>query len=124
MLLALPLAAVSAAGEETPAPARQGDDLPTWYSQAVGGGDSGLSVTHYWSKGPALRAETVMSGHRIVTIVKGAWYYAFDELSGRGLAIRRDADAVARCLRRSAARGMGVAERGQAARVMGTRGEH
>jgi hypothetical protein len=91
MLLALVSAAASAEGEAAP-----GADIPTWYAQSIGRGDAGLSVTHYWSKGPALRAETVMSGHRIVTIVKGAWYYAFDELSGRGLAIRRDAGALAR----------------------------
>jgi hypothetical protein len=96
MLLALPLAAASAAGEEARAPAPQGAELPTWYAQALARGDAGLNVTHYWSKGPMLRAETVMSGHRIVTIVKGEWYYAFDGLSGRGLAIRRDAGAVAR----------------------------
>ncbi len=99
MLLALAWAAASTAGEGAAAPAPRaetGADLPTWYAQAVGRGDVGLSVTHYWSKGPALRAETVMSGHRIVTIVKGEWYYAFDELTGRGLAIRREAGAVAR----------------------------
>ena len=96
MLLVLSLAAASAAGEEARAPAEQAAGLPTWYAQALGRGNAGLNVTHYWSKGPVLRAETVMSGHRIVTIVKGEWYYAFDELSGRGLAIRRDAGAVAR----------------------------
>ena len=96
MLLALPLAAASSAGEEARAPAEPGADLPTWYAQVLARGDAGLNVTHYWSKGPMLRAETVMSGHKIVTIVKGEWYYAFDGLSGRGLAIRRDAGAVAR----------------------------
>jgi len=94
MLLALSWAAASAAGKE--APAEQGADLPTWYAEVLARGDAGLNVTHYWSKGPVLRAETVMAGHRIVTIVKGEWYSVFDVLSGRGLAIRRDAVAVAR----------------------------
>jgi len=96
MLLVLVLAAASAAGEEAPAPTPRGADVPTWYAQAVARDDAGLNVTHYWSRGPMLRAETVISGHRIVTIVKGQWYYAFDALSGRGWAIRRDAGAVAR----------------------------
>ena len=96
MLLVLVLAAASAAGEEAPAPTPRGADVPTWYAQAVARDDAGLNVTHYWSRGPMLRAETVISGHRIVTIVKGQWYYAFDALSGQGLAIRRDAGAVAR----------------------------
>jgi hypothetical protein len=98
MLLVLLLAAASAAGEEEPAaaPAQPGADLPTWYAQVLARGDVGLNVTHYWSKGSMLRAETVMSGHKIITIVSGQWYYAFDRLTGRGLAIRRDAGAVAR----------------------------
>jgi hypothetical protein len=102
LLLSLPLIATSAAGEEEsahtprPAPPEQDADLPTWYAQALARGDAGLNVTDYWSKGSMLRAETVMSGHKIVTIVKGQWYYVFDGLSGRGLAIRRDAGAVAR----------------------------
>ncbi|MDH5567084.1 MAG: hypothetical protein OEY15_10500 [Myxococcales bacterium] len=69
---------------------------PTWYAQALARGEAGLNVTHFWSKGSMLRAETVISGHKIVTVVNGAWYYAFDALSRRGMAIRREAAAVAR----------------------------
>jgi hypothetical protein len=69
---------------------------PTWYAQALARGDAGLNVTHFWSKGPLLRAETVISGHKIVTIVNGEWYYAFDGLLKRGMAIRRQAAAIAR----------------------------
>jgi hypothetical protein len=98
MLLTVALAAAGAVGEEgraTP-PAQRGADLPTWYAQALARGELGLNVTHFWSKGAMLRAETVIAGHAVVTIVKGPWYYAIDELTGRGLAIRRDAGAVAR----------------------------
>ena len=98
ILLTLPLAATGAAGEEprATAPAKQAADLPTWYAQTLARGDLGLNVTSFWSKGPNFRAETVIAGHKIVTIVKGPWYYALDELTGHGLAIRRDAGAVAR----------------------------
>ena len=37
-----------------------------------------------------MRAETVVAGHKIVTIVSGDWYYAFDGLLKLGTAIRRD----------------------------------
>jgi len=70
--------------------------MPTWYAQALARGEAGLNVTHFWSKGARLRAETVVAGHKIVTIVNGPWYYAYDALSGKGLAIRRDPAAVAK----------------------------
>ena len=95
MLLAVALAAAGAVGEEERA-TPPGGELPTWYAQALARGELGLNVTHFWSKGAMLRAETVIAGHAVVTIVKGPWYYAIDELTGRGVAIRRDAGAVAR----------------------------
>jgi outer membrane lipoprotein-sorting protein len=67
----------------------------TWYAQALARGEAGLNVTHFWSKGPLLRSETVVAGHKIVTIVNGEWYYAYDALTGQGIAIRRDPRAVA-----------------------------
>ena len=68
----------------------------TWYAQALARGAGGLNVTHFWSKGPWLRAETVVAGHKVVNIVKGPWYYAYDGLTKRGLAIRRDPKAEAK----------------------------
>lgn len=76
--------------------AQPGSPPPTWYAQALAHGAAGLNVTYFWSKGPKLRAETVVAGHKIVTIVSGDWYYAYDGLTGRGLAIRRDPLAVAK----------------------------
>lgn len=87
------------AQEERPAaqaaahPAANG--VPTWYAQALARGAGGLNVTHFWSKGPWLRAETVVAGHKVVNIVKGPWYYTYDGLTKQGLAIRRDPKAEA-----------------------------
>jgi hypothetical protein len=67
---------------------------PTWYAQALARGSAGLNVTHFWSKGPWLRAETVVAGHKVVNVVKGPWYYAYDGLTGKGIAVRRDPKAV------------------------------
>lgn len=98
-MLTLGLALPSLAQEEEapPRPAAAAADAEhTWYAQAMARGDAGLNVTHFWSKGPKLRAETVVAGHKVVTIVNGDWYYAYDGLTGRGLAIRRDPKARAR----------------------------
>lgn len=78
------------------APIAASEEVPTWYAQALTRGEAGLNVAHFWSKGAALRAETVVAGHKIVTIVRGDWYYAYDALTGKGLALRREPAAVAR----------------------------
>jgi hypothetical protein len=108
-LAALAIAAAAAVAEEgaeapAPAPAPKQESpaakpaangVPTWYAQALARGAGGLNVTHFWSKGPWLRAETVVAGHKVVNIVKGPWYYTYDGLTKRGLAIRRDPKAEA-----------------------------
>ena len=105
MVRRITLLAILVTGLAQPAPSQEaapsGVAAPdsggmTWYAQALARGGAGLNVTHFWSKGPMLRAETVVAGHKIVTIVKGEWYYAYDALTGRGLAIRRDPAAIAK----------------------------
>lgn len=68
----------------------------TWYAQALTRGEAGLNITHFWSKGTMLRAETVVAGHKVITIVRGDTYYAYDGLTGEGLAIKREPEAVQR----------------------------
>lgn len=90
-LLASPAAAQGApAAAESPQPGQ-----PTWYAQAMAHGDAGLNVTHFWSKGAKMRAETVIAGHKIVTIVNGEHYLAYDALQRKGVAIRRTPAAIA-----------------------------
>jgi hypothetical protein len=88
------LAPAPSAGADAEPPAKPSGP-PTWYAQALTRGEAGLNVTHFWSKGAMLRSETVVAGHKIVTIVRGDRYYAYDGLSGEGLSIRRDPGAVA-----------------------------
>jgi hypothetical protein len=103
VLLALPallllLLAPAALRAETPqkaAPEPAASTPETWYAQAIAVGRAGINVTSFWSKGAKLRAETVVAGHRVINIVNGEWYYAYDALAGRGIAIRRDPAAVA-----------------------------
>ena len=69
---------------------------PTWYSQALAQGPGGLNVTQFWSKGSKLRAETVISGHKVITLVNGDWYYAYDATKGHGIRVRRAPQAIAK----------------------------
>jgi hypothetical protein len=61
----------------------------TWYAQAFSHGPGGINITHFWSKGSYLRAETIIAGHKIVTIVKDEWYYAYDATRANGIRVRR-----------------------------------
>jgi hypothetical protein len=68
----------------------------TWYAQALARGPGGLNVTNFWSKGPYMRAETVIAGHKIITIVKDEWYYAYDATLADGIRVRRTPEAIAK----------------------------
>jgi len=83
-------AAVASAEDRTPAPAS-----PTWFSQVISHSDAGLNVSYFWSKGARLRAETVIAGRRVTTIVAGNTYYAYDAVSQNGIAIPRSPKAIA-----------------------------
>ena len=61
----------------------------TWYAFALSSGSMGTVVVHYWSKGPKMRAETVIAGHPIVTLVDEESYTMIDILGGRGTRVAR-----------------------------------
>jgi hypothetical protein len=92
LIALIPIAFGASPGAEAP---KKPSGPPTWYAQALTRGEAGLNVTHLWSKGAALRAETVVAGHKVVTIVRGDRYYAYDGLTGEGLSIRREPAVVA-----------------------------
>lgn len=83
------------AAESKSAPPARAPLPDTWYTQALAYSEAGINVTHFWSLGPRLRAETVIAGHRLVTIVSSDTYYAYDLLSRQGIAVKRSAKAVA-----------------------------
>jgi len=65
-------------------------EVTTWYAETLTSSPRGLQVTSYWSRGNGLlRAETVIAGHRLVTIVNGPTYFAIDETAGSVVAIER-----------------------------------
>ena len=86
------------ARQKTKKPAANSESAPdavnSWYAQAVSQGRAGLNVTNFWSLGSQLRAETVVAGHKIITIVSGGTYYAFDATAMNGVAIERAKSAI------------------------------
>jgi outer membrane lipoprotein-sorting protein len=69
--------------------------IPSWYTQTFARGDAGLNVTYLWSLKSKFRAETVVRGHKLVTIVNGDTYYVYNALTMTGIAIRRAPAALA-----------------------------
>jgi hypothetical protein len=93
--------AASAAAEETKveqtalAEATRGGPQTLYAATVSHGEGAGFLVSHFWSKGPLFRSETVIAGRNVITIVNGASYYIIDGLAGYGIAIRRPPAAVA-----------------------------
>jgi hypothetical protein len=67
----------------------------TWHATTFVRGGMGLRVIRYWSKGDWMRAETLIGGHPIVTIVRDGEYIGYDELAGQGVRVRRAPEAIA-----------------------------
>lgn len=62
----------------------------SWYAATVAEDEKGGFLrVHFWSKGPLFRAEAILAGRKIVTIVDRTTYYVLDEASGSGIAIER-----------------------------------
>ncbi len=67
----------------------------SWYTHSYTRSDTGLTITYLWSLKSKFRAETVVRGHNLVTIVNGDTYYTYDALTMAGIAIRRAPAALA-----------------------------
>ncbi len=99
-VLALGSASASAAAE-APAPdgaiaAREKPAVPgTWHATVFFSNGETYRIIHYWSAGSSMRAETLISGHPITTIVRGDRYVAFDRLTGEGIDVERSPAAIA-----------------------------
>jgi len=89
LLLAAPVQAQEPTGEAAADPAPDEAAPDTWYAFALTSGTMGTAVVHYWSKGRKLRAETVISGHPIVTLVDESSYTMLDILRGTGTRVAR-----------------------------------
>jgi len=113
-ICALPLLAGRAlAAEESPAP-EQESSRPKAASglqaTSLARTEFEVAIVQYWSLGPLLRAEAVMGGHNVVTVVNGDFYYAYDALTNSGYRIRRSPEAIARDATRERPFGMQLQE--------------
>jgi outer membrane lipoprotein-sorting protein len=95
-VLALSCAVLARAEEPAPAGPGSGNGPGTWFTQTLAYTDLGLNVGYFWSKGAKLRAETVIAGRLITTIVSGDTYYAYDVVGQNGIAVTRSPKAIAR----------------------------
>jgi len=66
----------------------------TWFAERIADRTVGSGATALWSKGTKLRAETVVNGHPVITIVNGSTYYMIDGLNGAGWAVQRHPAAL------------------------------
>lgn len=109
LLIALPLAfAAHAADEKKKKDAEPAEKPATrWYAQRITHGDTGVAVEHYWSSGRKLRAEIVVGGVSVLTIVNGEFYNIIDVTNQRGVRIRRAPEAIALDAKRPTARPFG-----------------
>ena len=83
-------AAFAQGAEDAPRPPPK-----TYFTTAIVRGDVGMRVIDYWSRGPHMRARTMMSGHAVTTIVFDERYVVYDELTGKGIDIGRSPRALA-----------------------------
>lgn len=67
----------------------------TWYVRSLIGSEFGAIMTHYWSKGSLFRADTVVAGHPITTIVDESRYYIYDSILADGASIERNPASIA-----------------------------
>lgn len=87
--------ALVAAFALTTASAAEAKDVESWHATTFVRGQHGTRVISYWSKNAWMRAETLIVGHPVVTIVRGRDYIAYDRLTRKGVRIRRPAVATA-----------------------------
>jgi outer membrane lipoprotein-sorting protein len=67
----------------------------TWHATVFFSSGDSYRIIHYWSSGSSMRAETLIGGHPITTIIRGDRYIAFDRLMGKALDVERSPAAVA-----------------------------
>jgi hypothetical protein len=96
--LVLVLLVAAAAG--APAGARAADEAKsstapkTWHATVFFSNGASYRIIHYWSDGAKMRAETLISGHPVATIIRGDRYIALDRLTGKALDIERAPAAI------------------------------
>ena len=89
-----PIGPPAPAPAPVPAPAPAAKPKPretpkTWHATAFFSSKSQYRIIHYWSAGSSMRAESVIGGHPITTIVRDDRYVVIDRLTGKALDTER-----------------------------------
>lgn len=71
----------------------QGEDAPSWYALRLRTGEVSLGFEHLWSSGASLRAEFVLGGRPVLTVVHKNRYIVVDKLAGTGVSVERHKNA-------------------------------
>jgi outer membrane lipoprotein-sorting protein len=83
------------AGAEPASEAGEAGKATSWYAASIARSDGSFLLTHYWSKGSRLRAETVAGGRRLITLVDETTYYVIDPTTADAIAIERSPLSIA-----------------------------
>ncbi len=94
LLVALPATTSVSAAQPPGRDDASQSGTPGFYSITVGRSARDMIVVHYWSKGTLFRSETIVSGHPIITLVNGDFYYTWDDLNKSGYVVRRSREAI------------------------------
>lgn len=95
LLIALVFAGVVGVSTSAWAKSQGSQKGESWHATTFVRGSHGMRVITYWSKNDWMRAETLIVGHPIVTIVRGKDYIAYDRLTSKGVRVRRPDVAMA-----------------------------
>jgi hypothetical protein len=66
----------------------------SWWTQRLTFGEGPAFAENLWSKGPRMRAESVVEGHRVTTLVDEKRYVIIDEFGRTGISIARSPRAI------------------------------
>lgn len=82
------------------APGVVGAQEASWWTQRITFGEGPAFVENLWQHGAKMRAESVVEGHRVITIVDAKRYTIVDDLGRTGVAIERSPHSIAQDAKR------------------------
>lgn len=72
----------------------------SWWTQRLSFGEGPTFVENLWCKGRRMRAESIVEGHRVTTLVDEKRYIIIDDLGNSGISIARSPRAIAQDAKR------------------------
>jgi hypothetical protein len=66
-----------------------------WYASRMTFGEAPVFIEHFWSRGVSMRAQSVIRGRPLITLVNERRYIIIDSLAKKGISIERGPVAIA-----------------------------